>query len=77
MHIHSLLVVVPDGSGTDLITPDLAGSDGIVLPVARYADLIETLCPTFIRAEGLAIIGGDTRELIMIRNAIIEMMSKP
>lgn len=68
------LVVLPDGSGTDMITPNLAGSDGIVLPVARYIELIETLCPTCTRSEGLAIIAGNWHELESIRNAIIEMM---
>ena len=68
------LVVLPDGKGADIITPDLAGSDGIVLPVARYVELIETLCPTCTRAEGLTNIGGNPHELRLIRNAIIEMM---
>jgi len=71
------LVVMPDGAGVDLTTPDLAGSDSLLLPAARYDELIETLCPTCSRPEGLAIIDGDARELKLIRTAIIETMRKP
>ena len=38
------LIILPGGSGTDIVIPDLAGSEAIMIPKARFIELTETIC---------------------------------
>jgi hypothetical protein len=57
------LVVFPDGSGADLVTPDLAGSEAVTVPKARFVEMTEVLCPTCVPPEKMTVIEGNTAEL--------------
>ena len=71
------LVVLPDGSGTDIVSPELAGSDAVVLPVSRYSELMEVLCPRCERSNELAVFNGDTQQLQVIRDTLLKAMQGP
>jgi AraC-like DNA-binding protein len=66
------LVVLRDGHGTDLVSAQLAGSDAVVLPEPRYAEMMQALCPTCALPEGTAILKGDQRQLHRIRDTAIQ-----
>ena len=68
------LVVLPDGYGIDLVSPKLAGSEGIVLPKSKYAELTQVLCPSCAQPEGVAISKGDTQQLHRMRDAVNQIM---
>ena len=69
------LVVLPDGCGTDLVSPQLSGSEAIVIPKSRYAELMQVLCPSCMQPEGVAITKGDTRQLLSMRDTITRIMA--
>ena len=71
------LVVLPDGSGTDVVSPELAGSDAVILPVSRYSELMEVLCPRCERSNELAVFNGDTQQLHIIRDTLLKAMQGP
>jgi AraC-like DNA-binding protein len=71
------LVVLPDGSGTDVVSPELAGSDAVILPVSRYSELMEVLCPRCERSNELAVFNGDTQQLHVIRDGLLNAMQGP
>ena len=68
------LVVLPDGYGIDLVSPKLAGSEGIVLPKSKYAELTQVLCPSCAQPKGVAISKGDTQQLHRMRDAMNQIM---
>ena len=68
------LVVLPDGYGIDLVSPKLAGSEGIILPKSKYAELTQVLCPSCAQPEGVAISKGDTQQLHRMRDAVNQIM---
>ena len=68
------LVLLPDGSGTDIVSPELAGSDAVILPVSRYFELMEILCPRCEHPNALAIINGNTQQLHAIRNSLLKAL---
>lgn len=71
------LVVLPDGSGTDIVSPELSGSDAVVLSLSRYSELMEILCPRCERPNELAVFGGDTQQLHVIRKTFLNVMRNP
>ena len=71
------LIVLPDGSETDIVSPELAGSDAVVLPVSRYSELMEVLCPRCERPNALAVFNGDTQRLHVIRDTLLKAMQGP
>lgn len=71
------LVLLPDGSGADIVSPELAGSDAVILPVSRYFELMEVLCPRCERPNALAVINGDTQQLQLIRDTLLKAMQGP
>ena len=73
------LVVLPTGSGADLVTPDLAGSEAMVVSEARFVEMTEVLCPTpkSVRPDGMAVIQGDTARLHALRNAVLALIAHP
>ena len=71
------LVVLPNGSGTDIVTPDLAGAEAIVVSESRFIEMTEALCPTFIRPEGMAVIEGNAAQLHALRMAVLNLVADP
>ena len=73
------LVVMPSGSGVDLVIPDLAGSEAFTVPEARFIAAAEALCPTpkSVRPDRLAMIEGDTVQLQALRKAMIDLVARP
>ena len=71
------LVVVPDGSGTDIMIPDLAGSEAITIPTARFIALTEVISPTYTRPETFAVFKGNMAQMHHLRNAVIKLVSYP
>jgi AraC-like DNA-binding protein len=69
------LVVLPDGYGADLVTPELAGSEGIILHKSKYAELVQVLCPSCIQPEGVAILEGDTRQVHRMRDTVTKIIA--
>jgi AraC-like DNA-binding protein len=64
------LIVLPDGNGVDLVIPDLAGSETLVIPKSRYAELTQAISPSYAQPDGVAILKGDTPQLHGIRDAV-------
>lgn len=69
---NDMLVVLPDGQGIDLVAPDLAGSEGIVISKSRYTELTQAICPSGMQSDAMSILHGDTRQLHGIRDAVIK-----
>jgi len=71
------LLVVPTGSGVDISGPSLIGSDSITISEKRFAELTQTLCPTFESPEILAIFEGDNAQFLALRQAVTEIVAHP
>jgi len=73
------LIVLPDRSGTDIIGPDLVGSEAIIIPRHRFRELIEVLKPTPhpVRPETLTIIAGNTSRLHAMRRIVRNLVADP
>lgn len=71
------LIVLPDGSATDIVVPGLAGSEDIAVPQARFTELIEVLCPTTVRLEATTVIAGNTAQLHAPRKAVLALVAQP
>lgn len=73
------LSVMPPGSVADLVTPDLFGSDAVTLPADRFVELTDVLCPSMkpVRPDGLAVLRGDTEKLHALREAVVDLVSRP
>jgi len=71
------LIILPDGSGTDIVGPDLIGSEAIIIPRRRFSELIETLrpAPQPIRPEAMVTIAGDTAKLHALRSRVCELVA--
>ena len=71
------LLVIPSGSGTDIVTPDLAGAEAIIVSESRFIEMTEALCPTFVRPEGMAVIEGNVAQLHALRKAVLSVVADP
>lgn len=69
------LVVLRDGCGTELVSPNLAGSDAVVLPANRFEEMAQVLCPSCAPLEGVAIRKGDSSQLHKLRESAIQIMA--
>ena len=72
------LVILPPGSGVDLTTPDLTGSEAWGIPVARFDETAETLCPTpgRVRPEGMAVIEGNPAQLQNLAKSVLGLLNQ-
>ena len=72
------LVVLPPGSGVDLTTPDLTGSEAFGIPVARFDETAETLCPTLgrVRPEGMTVLEGNPAQLQNLARAVLGLVAQ-
>ena len=73
--VNDKLVVLPDGYSIDLVSPELAGSEAVILPKSRYAELMQVLCPSCMQPDGVAITKGDTRQLLGMRDTMTRIMA--
>ncbi len=71
------LVVLPSRSGTDIVTPDLAGAEAIIVSESRFIEMTEALCPTFVLPEGMAVIEGNVAQLHALRKAVLSVVADP
>jgi AraC-like DNA-binding protein len=69
------LVVIPPGSGVDIVAPSLVGSESIAISEERFAQLTETLCPTIERPECSALFEGDQAQLLALRQAVADIVA--
>ena len=69
------LIVIPDGSGVDIVIPDLAGSETITIPTIRFIELTEVLTPTFIRPDDLTIVEGNLAQLYQLRQSLLNLVA--
>ena len=73
------LVVLPNGSATDIVAPGLVGSEAMGIPEARFVEMTEVLCPTpkSVRPDRMAVIKGDTAQLRALRKAVVDLVAHP
>ena len=71
------LVFLPSRSGTDIVTPNLAGAEAIIVSESRFIEMTEALCPTFVRPEGMAVIEGNVAQLHALRKAVLSVLADP
>jgi len=69
------IVVLPDGYGVDLVSPNLAGSEAVILPKLKYEELTEVLCPSRALPEGAAIRKGEIQQLYRMRETVIRSVA--
>jgi AraC-like DNA-binding protein len=75
---HELIFLSP-GSGTDIVTSELAGSEAIVIPAARFIELTERLCPMSKppRPNSVTVFSGRASELQALQKAVLEFLAHP
>jgi AraC-like DNA-binding protein len=73
------LVVIPDGSGTDIVGPDLVGSEAIIISRLRFSELLDVVSrtPHPVRPEATTIITGNTSRLHAIRRTVRTLLVDP
>jgi len=73
------LVVIPGGSGTDIVGPDLIGSESILISQLRFNELLDVVSrtPHPVRPEATAIITGDTSRLHAMRRIVRTLLVDP
>ena len=64
------LAVVFEGSGADIVGPDLIGSEALAIRTDLFCELTDTLCPAMTTPEALAVLGGDPTELAWLRDEV-------
>jgi len=69
------LLVFPNGSGADIVIPDLAGSEALTMSEARFIEMTEVLCPTYIRPVETAMIEGNTTQLQALRLTVLNLVA--
>ncbi len=70
------LLIVHEGAGVDIMSPDLLGSESICISTSRFNELVEVLCPSVKLQEITSAIKGDTTQLHALRNGILELMNQ-
>jgi AraC-like DNA-binding protein len=71
------LVITPKSEGMDIAGPGPIGSDCIGLSETRYLELLEILCPTAKRAEGLNLVKVFAPELRSLGDLIVHLIGEP
>ena len=71
------MIVIPHGSGTDIVGPAQVGSEDFVISKARFIEMTEKLCPNFARPERTTIIEGNRAKLHKLRTAILHLIAHP
>jgi AraC-like DNA-binding protein len=68
------LVYLADGSGVDIVSLGLAGSEAVMIPSRWFAELSQTLCRVELERSGT--VRGDPPTLQALRSAILDLMSR-
>ena len=68
------LLFSPNGTDSDISGPGPIGSDDIAIPMNRFSTLLETLCPTAIQPEELAIVKVYAPELRVLGDSIVSLI---
>jgi AraC-like DNA-binding protein len=78
MASHELIFLAP-GSGADIVTSELAGSEAIVIPAARFIELTERLCRTSkpARPDPVTLIRGRAPGVRALRKIVLELVAHP
>ena len=71
------LIVIPDGTGTDIVIPALAGSEDFAIPPDIFTNSMHLLCPTIDVPDHPTIYEGDIAKLHGIRERIVDFVSVP
>lgn len=73
------LLVIPDGSETDIVAPDLFGSEAMTIPTTRFIEMSEALCPTLRRLprDRVGVVSGDTAQLQVLRKTVVDLVAHP
>jgi len=71
------LILFPDGASGDIVVPDLAGSEALSIPGARFIEMTEVLCPGFAPPEGVATVQGSAAHLNGLRMAVLDLLVHP
>lgn len=71
------LVFMPAGSGTDIVIPDLAGSDAITIPATRFTAMAEALCPSTQWPENMCVLKGHATQQHALRQTVLELLNHP
>jgi AraC-like DNA-binding protein len=69
------LVYLADGSGVDIVTRGLAGSEAITIPSGWFEELSQTLYLVELKRSGT--VQGDPRTLQALKSAILHLMARP
>lgn len=70
------LVFVHADQGTDIVAPDLIGSEAITISKSRFDELAKTLYPSMKLQEITCAIQGDTAHLDALRKCILELINQ-
>ena len=70
------LVIVQGDYGTDIVAPDLMGSESFTMSRSLFNELAEVLCPSMKLQEKTCAIKGDTAQLYALRNCILELITQ-
>jgi AraC-like DNA-binding protein len=68
------LLVLPSGSGADIVAPKLFGSEAIGIPESQFIEMSEILCPTSSRPEKITAIEGNATELNALRQSVLSVL---
>jgi len=71
------LIILPYGSGTDIVGPDLVGSEAILVPLRRFHELSDALrpAPQPMRPKTMVTIAGNTAKLHALRRRVRELVA--
>jgi AraC-like DNA-binding protein len=71
------LLVLSNGCGTDIVCPDLSGSEDIAISKARYDAMCDALFPNVAPPEAMSIVKGDTQSLHALRRGVLSLLAQP
>ena len=71
------LIVLPPGTGTDVVIPAMAGSEDLAIPPDRFTKLMHILCPTIDVPDHATIYEGDAAKLHALQERIVDFVSVP
>lgn len=71
------IVVLPDGSGIDLVSSDYTRSESIVMPQARLAKVFEAVCPNNPFPERASILTSTSKQRGLFREALVNAIAHP
>lgn len=70
------LVFVHTDQGTDIVAPDLTGSEATTISKSRFDELARVLCPSMKLQDKMRVIKGDTAHLHALRKCILELITQ-